>query len=181
MHFDFRLLAGQKSPSKSLSKPSAPGASAAQSILVVPTLRLASPPLLARQFSHLLEATQGIARPLGAVASAALAALAYLSRTSASSASLGSGEGVAQWHLFTVATLVGFSITPFTAINILPINRRMKELAEQAEKKGTIGGSLSRSEEAEAKRPVDTWRRFSYVRCLFPLFGSMIALYASVV
>jgi hypothetical protein len=85
-----------------------------------------------------------------------------------------------QWHMFALATVVHFGITPFSAMNILPINRRMKELAEKAEVKGAKSEGLLKSEEQEIRRLVKKWRKYNYIRCCFPLFGSMIALWASV-
>jgi hypothetical protein len=85
-----------------------------------------------------------------------------------------------QWHLLALATAVCFGITPFSTINILPINRRMKELAEKVEDNSTTGELLEKREEEEIQRLVERWRKYNYVRCCFPLLGSMIALWASV-
>ena len=82
--------------------------------------------------------------------------------------------------MLALATFVHFGITPFSAMNILPINRRMKELAEKAEVKGAKSEGLLKSEEQEIRRLVEKWRKYNYIRCCFPLLGSMIALWASV-
>jgi hypothetical protein len=82
--------------------------------------------------------------------------------------------------MLALATVVCFGITPFSVMNILPINRRMKELAEKAEVKGTKGEWLRESDEQEIRRLVEKWRKYNYIRCCFPLLGSMIALWASV-
>jgi hypothetical protein len=84
-----------------------------------------------------------------------------------------------QWHLLALVTVVCFGITPFTAMNILPINRRVKELAEKVESKGRKGEVLGKREEDEIDRLVKRWRKYNYVRCSFPLLGCIIALWAS--
>jgi hypothetical protein len=82
--------------------------------------------------------------------------------------------------MLALATVVHFGVTPFSVMNILPINRRMKELAEKAQVKGAKSEGLLKSEEQEIRSLVEKWRKYNYIRCCFPLFGSMIALWASV-
>jgi hypothetical protein len=82
--------------------------------------------------------------------------------------------------MLALATVVCFGITPFSVMNILPINQRMKELAEKAEVKGAKGEWLRESDEQEIRRLVEKWRKYNYIRCCFPLLGCMIALWASV-
>lgn len=154
------------------------GASAAQSILVVPSLKLADPPLLARQFSNLVEASTQIARPLAACTSVTLATLAYMSWASSTSSVTDAVARKQRWHLLVLAAVVCFGITPFSATIILPVNRRMKELAESVESKGIIGELQGNGEEDEVKNLVKRWRIYNYIRCCFPLLGSVIAQWA---
>jgi hypothetical protein len=156
----------------------ASGASAAQSIFVVPSLKLGDPPLLARQFSNLVEANTLIARPLAACTSMTLASLAYMSWASSTSTFTDAVGRKQRWHLLALAAVFCFGITPFSATIILPINCRMKELAESVESKGIIGELQGIGEEDEVNDLVERWRKYNYVRCCFPLLGSLVAQWA---
>jgi hypothetical protein len=54
----------------------------------------------------------------------------------------------------------------------------MKELAESVESKGIIGELQGNGEEDEVKNLVERWRIYNYIRCCFPLLGSVIAQWA---
>jgi hypothetical protein len=146
-------------------------------------MMLAEPPLFARQFSHLVEATQSIARPMASFAALTFAWLAYISRGDSLSRELSwtatAERGFVQWHLFAIAFGVCLATTPFTAAIILPINGRMKQLAQKVKQETGKPGTLSTDESQEVKRLVATWAKWNKIRCIFPLTGSVIALWAS--
>src|SRR5271170_6098940 len=131
---------------------------------------LAEPPLLARQFSHLVEAAQSIVRPMTSFAALTFAWLAYLSRSNSLSRELSwtaaAERGFVQWHLFAIAFGVCLAATPFAAARILPINGRMKQLAQKAKRETGKTGTLSPNESQEVQRLVATWAKLNNIRCI---------------
>jgi hypothetical protein len=70
-------------------------------------------------------------------------------------------------------------MTTFTAARILPITGRVKQLAQKVKQETGKPGTLSADESREVKRLVATWVKLNNIRCIFPLTGSVIALWAS--
>src|SRR5947209_20599263 len=99
--------------------------------------------------------------PLSICTSLTLALPAYMSWKSSSLSLIETGRRTQQWHMLALATVVCFGITPFSIVNVLPINRRMKELAEKAKVKGVEGEGLCKSDEQEIRRLVEKWRKYN--------------------
>jgi hypothetical protein len=83
-----------------------------------------------------------------------------------------------RWPLLALAAVVCFGITPFSITAIVPINCQMKELAENVESRGIIGELQGSGKEDEVNSLVERWRKYNYIRCCFPLVGSVIAQWA---
>ena len=147
----------------------AAGATAAQSIYVLPVLKLASPSLFAQQFADLIVRTERVLRPLGAISSVAFALSTYLSW----SQDMASG----QWYLLALATIVCFGITPFTLIKLKPYNNRVKQIAKNLDAGVTSKSTLGSGDQEEMLEIVEIWMKTNYIRCLFPVCGAAIALW----
>lgn len=122
--------------------------------------------LAARQWKYTLD--QGKPNPILVIfASTLFAICAWSAETQATSA--------ASWPYFATASAVTFATIPYTFVWIIPINKRITELASQLPGQKTPV-QMNDQEEEEVPRLISSWASLNWIRSMIVLTASCIAL-----